>query len=342
MKILIVDDSAADRSILRITFMAHGCETIEAENGREGLALAAERKPDLIISDALMPVLDGFGFLREIKADEALKTIPFIFYSAVYTGQEDEHLARSLGAEAFLAKPLEPAILWKEVQAVLSGLSHTDTAATVLNEDVYLKEYNHVVVAKLEEKVREMEEMLVQMVRVLVNLIDAKSPWTRGHSERVAEIAVKIAREMGLDENRVNTIRLGALLHDIGKIGTYDTLLDKRSALTDEEYEIIKGHPDHGADALATITQLKDVIPMIRHHHEHVDGSGYPHRLDHKAIPLDARIVGVADAYDSMTTTRPYRAAPGGDYAVDEIKRGAGSQFDSEVVAAFLRTVTDR
>jgi putative two-component system response regulator len=344
MHVLIVDDRPADRFILKVLFQAHGCETSEAENGREGLALAAQRKPDLIVSDALMPVLDGFGFLREIKADQQLKDIPFVFYSAVYTGHQDEHLATSLGAEAFLIKPLEPERLWLEVSAIMEKIragGEVKARSETPGEEQYLREYSNVVVAKLEEKVRELEEMSIQLVQTLVNLIDAKSPWTRGHSERVAELAVRIAREMGLDENKVNTVRLGALLHDIGKIGTYDTLLDKSAALSDDEYAIVKGHPDRGADALAAIAQLKDVIPVIRYHHENMDGSGYPHRLDHEAIPLNARIVSVADAYDSMTATRPYRPAPGREYAIAEIKRCSGIQFDPEVVAALLRTVVD-
>lgn len=340
MRILIVDDRAADRFILKVLFEAHGCETSEAENGREGLARAAEHRPDLIISDALMPVLDGFGFLREIKADPSLQDIPFIFYSAVYTGPRDEHLAVSLGAEAFLVKPMEPEQLWLATSSIMERIgSGAGARVEPTGEEQYLREYSSVVVAKLEQKVREMEEMFLQLVQALVNLIDAKSPWTRGHSERVSVLAVRIAREMGLDENKVSTIRLGALLHDIGKIGTSDTLLDTSAQLSDEEYARVKGHPDRGADALAAIIQLKDVLPMIRYHHERMDGTGYPHRIGPDAIPLTARIVSVADAYDCMTATRPYRQAPGKAYAISEMKRCSGSQFDPEVVAALIRAV---
>lgn len=339
MKVLIVDDSAPDRSILHHTFQAHDCETIEAENGREGLAMAAEHKPDLIVSDALMPVLDGFGFLRAIKADERLRTIPFIFYSAVYTGKDEEKLARSLGAEAFLVKPLEPEILWQEVQTLLNRRGAADTSVVeepAGGEEQYLRQYSHVVVAKLEEKVKELEDLLVRMVRVLVNLIDAKSPWTKGHSERVAEIAVKIARQMGLDENKVSSIHLGALLHDIGKIGTFDVLLDKITGLTDDEYELVKAHPERGADALMAIDQLKDIIPLIRYHHENIDGSGYPHHLDHDAIPMAAKILRVADSLDAMTASRPYHTAPGREYAIAELKCYVGSSFDTAVVEACI------
>jgi len=343
MKILIVDDRAPDRAILRYTFESHQCETIEAENGQQGLSLAAEYQPDLIISDALMPVMDGYGFLRALKTDESLRDIPFIFYSAVYTGFNEEKLARALGAEAFLVKPLEPEVLWQEVQTLMDRCNTSDVVAmfTTASEDTaFLKDYSQVVATKLEEKVAELEELFFQLIRVLISLQDAKSPWTMGHSERVAEIAVRIAQGLGLDETRVDSIRLGALLHDIGKIGTDDNVIDKRSALTEEEYALVKSHPERGADALMSIQQLKEIVPAIRYHHENFDGSGYPAHLKQNAIPLAAKILRVADSFDSMISSRPYRSSPGMSYALAELKRCAGSDFDPEVVKTFINVLT--
>jgi PAS domain S-box-containing protein len=167
MKILVVDDNANDRKIVRHNLERRGGQTVvEAGNGREGLDLARSEKPDLIISDALMPVMDGFQFLRSIKSDEELGSIPFIFYSAVYTGHKEEELALSLGAEAFLVKPLEPEIFWGEVRDILGSRKEMEdtTAKTRLTQDngVFLSKYSAIVAAKLEDKIRELEETLVQ------------------------------------------------------------------------------------------------------------------------------------------------------------------------------------
>lgn len=339
MNVLIVDDNPADRYILKLLFQAHGCVVHEAGNGRLALAEAVVRQPDLIISDALMPVMDGFQFLKEVKADDRLRRIPFIFYSAVYTGHDEEKLARSLGAEAFIVKPREPEELWREIESLLSSVHHDeDSSPSMAGEEVYLKEYSQIVVQKLEEKVRELEDLYLTLIKVLVNALDAKSPWTKGHSERVAAYAVRTARSAGLDVGRLGRLRLACLLHDIGKIGTCDSLLEKPAILTDDEFAIVKRHPDKGVEIITDIRQFSDLIPVIRHHHERFDGSGYPAGLSGEDIPLLARILCIADAYDAMTADRPYRPAPGRGFAVGELRRCAGSQFDPQLVEAFLGT----
>ncbi|MBI5026932.1 MAG: HD-GYP domain-containing protein, partial [Nitrospirae bacterium] len=166
-----------------------------------------------------------------------------------------------------------------------------------------------------------------------------KSPWTRGHSERVTEYALKIGRALGLSDGEMEKLRIAGLLHDIGKIGTYDGVLDKPGQLTDEEYEVVKRHPGKGADVLSPISQLGDIIPWIRGHHERYDGKGYPDGLKGEEIPLQARILSVADAYDSMTAERPYRKTPGREKAIEELKRYSGIQFDPEVVDIFLKVL---
>jgi PAS domain S-box-containing protein len=188
----------------------------------------------------------------------------------------------------------------------------------------------------------DLEQLLVSTITSLASAIDAKSPWTKGHSERVTKYAVEIGEEMGLSEHELERLKLSGLLHDVGKIGTYDILLDKPSRLTDEEFELVKKHPRKGAEILSPIKQLTDIIPGVRHHHERYDGRGYPDGLTGEEIPLQARILCVADSFDSMTADRPYRPAPGTAYAISEFERCRGTQFDPMVVEAFLRVLSRR
>ena len=339
MNVLIVDDSTDDRFLLRILAESHGCEVREAQNGRQALAEALVRQPDLIISDALMPEVDGFQFLRGAKADERLRDIPFIFYSAVYTGDDEENLAAMLGADAFIVKPLEPEVLWRRIEQVLEdGRNRRRAVPVTPDEEVYLKRYSQIVAMKLEEKVYELEDLYLTLIKVLVNALDAKSTWTKGHSERVAGYAIEIARKAGLYEGMISRLRIAALLHDIGKLGTYDSLLDKPDTLSESEFALIKKHPDKGVAIVSDIRQFHDLLPVIRHHHERYDGSGYPAGLAGEQIPLLARILCIADAYDAMTDDRPYRPAPGRSYAVGELQRYAGTQFDPRLVDAFFQT----
>jgi putative nucleotidyltransferase with HDIG domain len=193
----------------------------------------------------------------------------------------------------------------------------------------------------INESYKDLENLFLQLILVMVNALDAKSPWTKGHSERVSLYAEQIAREMSIDEDEVKEIKLAGLLHDIGKIGTYDYLLDKPGRLTKEEFDIVKKHPEQGANILKEIKQLQDIIPFILYHHEKLDGYGYPHKLEGNKIPLGARILHVADSFDSMTSDRPYRPSPGMNYALSELEKYKGIQFDQRVVEAFLKVLEE-
>ena len=184
---------------------------------------------------------------------------------------------------------------------------------------------------------KELKEVYSGLIFSFVRALDAKSPWTKGHSERVTQYAMSISREIGLKEKDLETIETAAILHDIGKIGTYDTVLDKPGKLTDEEFALVKMHPGKGADILSPIRQFKNIIPIIRHHHDRIDGKGYPDGLKGDEIPFFARILHVADSFDAMTADRPYRPAPGKEYAISEFKKYNGIQFDTRVVEAFLK-----
>jgi putative nucleotidyltransferase with HDIG domain len=182
-----------------------------------------------------------------------------------------------------------------------------------------------------------LKSLFDKFILAMVNALDAKSHWTRGHSERVANYARRIAQTMGFNGNGLKRLHLAGLLHDIGKIGTYDYLLDKPEKLNDKEFEIVKRHPVEAVRILKHIDEFSDILPIIRHHHERIDGKGYPDGLKGDEIPMGARILHVADSFDSMTSDRPYRPAPGKEYAISEFIKHRGTQFDPQVVDAFLK-----
>ena len=189
-------------------------------------------------------------------------------------------------------------------------------------------------IEKLKLAARENQELFLNSIRALAAAVDAKDPYTRGHSERVARYSVAIARHMDLPADEVKKVRIAALLHDVGKIGIDDRILRKPTALTDEEFEVMKLHPVKGALIMGQIPQLKWIIPGMKYHHEKWDGTGYPDGLRSEEIPMLARIISVADTFDAMTTTRPYQKAMRSDYVVTRIKTFAGSRYDGRVVDA--------
>ncbi|MBI5674795.1 MAG: HD domain-containing protein [Nitrospirae bacterium] len=186
---------------------------------------------------------------------------------------------------------------------------------------------------------KDLKAMYHDLIIAFSIAIDAKSPWTKGHSERVTHYAVLTAREMRMKSQDIDALMTAGLLHDIGKIGTYDVILEKPTKLNDEEFSLIKNHPVKGEEILRPIKEFKGVLPIVKSHHEKFDGTGYPCGLKGGDIPLSARILCVADSFDSMTSDRPYRPAPGREHAISELKRCSGTQFDPKVVEAFLKVL---
>jgi putative nucleotidyltransferase with HDIG domain len=196
-------------------------------------------------------------------------------------------------------------------------------------------------IERLKEAAEENRELFIGSIRMLAAAIDEKDPYTRGHSGRVAKYSTLIARELGLSDQEMDTLKISALLHDVGKIGVEDRVLKKPGALTPEEFTLMKQHTVKGANIMRPVSQLKEMLPGIELHHEHMDGRGYPYGLTGPQIPMMARIIGVADTLDAMTTNRPYQSAMDLDYALGKIKALAGSKFDTVVVNALDAAVTN-
>jgi diguanylate cyclase (GGDEF)-like protein/putative nucleotidyltransferase with HDIG domain len=217
--------------------------------------------------------------------------------------------------------------------AALYRAKQTGRNRTCLSSDV-LKPETSLIGVELESKPR-----ALSIIYALAATVDAKDNYTYGHSKKVSEYAVALSEKLKIPQDKLNNIRAASLLHDIGKVGVPDSILNKKEPLTDEEWNPIRGHPKLGVEILRHVMDLAHCLPAILHHHEHYDGSGYPSGLKGDKIPLEARILSVADAYDAMTSPRPYRDQLSMEDAVTEIKRCAGKQFDPEIVDIFCDTI---
>ena len=357
MHILIVDDNADARIILGATLKKDGYMVVSAADGAEALKIAHEAPPDMIISDILMPVMDGFQLCRMCQEDDRLSSIPFVFYSASYTERQDQEFGLGMGAVRFIVKPMDPDEFLKTIREILkdyeNGLLLPSALPVDKDEDTFLKGYSGRLIRQLEKKVEDLEEsnkalmkseadlkdLFESFVMAMVNALEAKSRWTTGHSRRVAHYAEQLALEIDLGPAEIAEVKMAALLHDIGKLGLKDNILDKPSHLTEEEFRTVKEHAALGAEILHDIKPLRHITPSIRHHHEKSDGSGYPDGITGRDIGLFAGILHIADSFDAITSDRPYRSSLSKEYAVEELKKFSGKQFDPVLVDAFLRVL---
>ena len=244
--------------------------------------------------------------------------------------------------EGFLSHIRIPLVAKNEIVGVLNLGSKRPSAFTP--EDLSTVEklaYQIGVALENSRLITDLEELFIGTVKSLSSAIDAKSKWTAGHSERVTKYSVEIGKGIGFSEKELRDLELSGLLHDVGKIGTYESILDKAGKLTDEEYVIIKRHPGKGAEILLAIKQMKDIIPGVKYHHEFYNGKGYPDGLKGENIPLMARILCVADSVDAMGADRPYRKGRAMDEIIVELKKCSGMQFDPKFVDVFLNVIKE-
>jgi putative two-component system response regulator len=329
LRCLVVDDEPHLRSILLRLLAAEGFLCREAGNGREALTVLEREAADLVVSDIRMPEMDGIQLLAELRTRWPDTAVVMV------TAVSDVTSAIScltLGALDYVAKPFQ-------VEDVRARVRQALEKRRLLLEN---RDYQHNLERKVEAQAQRISELFVQGVQSLAHALEAKDPYTRGHSARVATYAVGVARAIRLDAVLVEEIRLGAELHDVGKIGVREEVLHKPARLTEDEYLHIMEHTVIGERILTPL--LKDrprILQIVRSHHERIGGGGFPDGLAGDTIPLPARIVTVVDAFDAMTTGRAYRPARPPAAALEELHHEAGIQFDGELVAAFERTFPD-
>jgi putative nucleotidyltransferase with HDIG domain len=278
-----------------------------------------------------MPEMDGLELLRKVKA--VRPNMMFIIMTA-YPEIEMAVEAIGLGATDFIIKPVDLEIV---VFSVKKALEQKRMEEEIEAHHKNLEQLVEERTAKLRQAMLVIKKGHLDSVRALGGAIDAKDPYTRGHSDRVRKMSMRIGIKMGLTEEKLENLVFGALLHDIGKIGIKDEVLQKKGQLSPEEYQYIQQHPLIGVKIVEGIDFFKDKIPMIRNHHEHYDGSGYPDGLIGEVIPLEARIIGVPDAFDAMTSLRPHRRAIPVEEVLVEMKKGEGKQFDPHILNIFIK-----
>ncbi|MDT7605082.1 MAG: hypothetical protein QOF61_3079 [Acidobacteriota bacterium] len=319
--ILMIDDDPLQIEFGRTLAARAGYRFAGALAGRDGLRLAHETRPDVILLDYVMPDLNGKQVFEEIlrTQDQRLRHTPVIMLTAQSANRVEQRQLLDSGLAAYLYKPFGYHELLNVIDNVLA-LSQT-------------RERNRL----LEIQAR---QSFVATARMLVRLLFAKDQCTAEHSNMTADLAEAVAVGFGLSDQESPLIKLGALLHDIGKIGVPEHILCKPGKLTCEEMAVMRLHVDYGDEALSGVPHMETVREMVKYHHEWWDGGGYPFQLRGAEIPFGARLVSVVDAYDSMTSDRPYRASLSSDEAYRRLRAGAGTQFDPALVEALFDTLS--
>jgi len=345
MKVLLVDDLAYNIRVLRAIFQNAGYEVETASDGQAALDAVRERRPDFIITDILMPRLDGFQLCRAIKADPALATIPVIFYTGSYVDAADRDFGSGLGAAAYLVKPMEPKELLTAVARTLGQPPRT-LRPRPLAPASFSAAYADRLAAKLQDKVTELnrsvlqlEDMCTGIVAALTLALAKREGTDPAETERTARLALlyceRIAPELAADPN----VYRGFLLHDVGKLMLPEGLLTKPGPLTAEDRKQFMRQPAIAAEILKNVPELGRALEIVRHHHEHFDGTGHPDKLAGDAIPLGARLFAICKTFAAMTSPRPYRPRVPREQAFEELRRCSGTHFDPSLVEPFITMV---
>ena len=321
--ILIVDDEYIGRETLQSVLEGEGYELEMAENGLQAIEKAKKLLPDVILLDVMMPGMTGFEVCQRIRSDPQIAEIPIIILTAL---DDRESLLNALkaGADDFISKPFDRF----ELRARLLGITRLNRYQKLLQERAKLREANAQLLNAYETTIESLSHAL-----------DLRDRETEGHSRRVTELTIQLAQALNISEAEITHYRRGALLHDMGKIGVPDSILHKPDTLSDEEWVIMRKHPQLAYDMLYPIEYLHPALDIPYSHHEKWDGSGYPRGLKGEEIPMSARLFAVADVWDALTSDRPYRAAWSEEEALQYIREQSGKHFDPNVVELFFKVV---
>ena len=346
MLIVAHDETARSQLKERIAAVSPpGMEVLAATSGEEGLgmlyALREQNRPiELVIASQGMPGIPGGRFLEIVNAQ--FSGVGKILLSDKPSLDEAIYAFNNAGLDKYIPTPWDPEDVKFTITALLRQREMKKLNEKLLSDLQVRNQQLTAALGNLEQARNDLEHSYIQTVESLAVALEAKDRYTSGHSQRVARFARLIGRSMGLQNQDVEIIGQVALLHDIGKIGMLDKILNKPSNLTPEEREAIKAHPVVGAQILAPVATFAKHVEGIKHHHEMYDGTGYPDRLKGTDIPLSARIVCLADAFDAMTSTRPYRVGLPLEFAMQEMKKMAGRQFCPDCVEAFIRVLKSK
>ena len=311
-RVVVVDDLPATVRLSTAYLEREGYAVSAASNGADALALVRGSQTDLVLMDVRMPGLDGFEACRALKQDASTRLIPVILVTALQDG-EDRIRGIEAGADDFITKPINVHELRARIRSLIRIKRYTDELDSA-------------------------EAVIVS----LALMIEARDPYTNGHCQRLARYAATLGRSLELSDDDVGALTRGGFLHDVGKVGIPDAILSKPSRLTAEEFDLMKQHTVIGDRLCGELRSLRSVRPIVRHHHERIDGSGYPDGLAGDDVPLLAQLIGIVDVFDALTTARPYKQAMAADAACAELVREADLGWRRrDLIDRWIRIVRD-
>lgn len=309
-RILLAEDDDVLRRMIRAILEFDHYEVFAYPNGQHALEAFEEVNPDLVVSDISMPLLDGFGLLEAVRKLYSGSVVPFLFLSAL-SEHDDVYNAKRLGVDDYIFKPFRPEDL---LVAVKARLERRHAAELFDSHAAHL-----------------------QTITLLANVIEARDAYTRGHVERVQQSAIELGRALNWSLDEMIILEFGALLHDVGKITTPESVLNKPGKLTPEEIEIMRNHTIAGAHIIESVPHLRSAKAYVLSHHERWDGTGYPHRLMGEDIPREGRLMAIVDVYDALTSDRSYHKGIPAAEALNFLRRGSGRHFDPHMVDVFIK-----